>query len=124
MENHGVIVWGKDVEDAYWKMENTDSYCKTVWIASQLGGGLHTFGPDKLKDLIEIRQSLGMPDTRADLKECELCDNGDFRPGVVCAAPADAPAGAGGKGRPAGRGRRPADRRPDPAATRRKVISP
>jgi len=24
MLNHGVIVWGKDVEDAYWKMENID----------------------------------------------------------------------------------------------------
>jgi L-fuculose-phosphate aldolase len=89
MENHGVIVWGKDVEDAYWKMENTDSYCKTVWIASQLGGGLHTFGTDKLKDLIKIRRSLGMPDNRESLRECELCDNADFRPGVVCAVPAD-----------------------------------
>ena len=89
MENHGVIVWGKDVEDAYWKMENTDSYCKTVWIASQLGGGLHTFGADKLKDLIKIRRSLGMPDSRAELRECELCDNSDFRPGVTCQVPSD-----------------------------------
>ena len=87
MENHGVIVWGKDVEDAYWKMENTDSYCKTVWIASQLGGGLHTFSPEKLKDLIRIRTSMGMPDNRTGLRECELCDNSDFRPGVVCEVP-------------------------------------
>ena len=34
MENHGVIVWGKDVEDAQWKMENTDAYCQVIWIAS------------------------------------------------------------------------------------------
>jgi len=98
MENHGVIVWGKDVEDAYWKMENVDSYCKTVWIASQLGAGLHTFGPDKLRDLIKLRQSLGMPDHRADLKECELCDNSEFRPGVVCSVPpADGGGGAAGE---------------------------
>ncbi len=88
MENHGVIVWGKDVEDAYWKMENVDAYCKTVWIASQLGSGLHTFSPNKLRDLIKLRQSLGMADNRADLKECELCDNSEFRPGVVCQVPA------------------------------------
>jgi L-fuculose-phosphate aldolase len=87
MQNHGVICWGKDVEDAYWKMENTDAYCKTVWIASQLGNGLHTFGTDKLKDLMTIRQQLGMDDKRADLKECELCDNSDFRPGVICSVP-------------------------------------
>jgi L-fuculose-phosphate aldolase len=93
MENHGVIVWGKDVEDAYWKMENTDSYCKTVWIASHLGSGLQSFGGEKLKDLIRIRRSLGMPDNRADLRECELCDNSDFRPGVVCQVPAPAAPG-------------------------------
>ena len=28
MINHGVITWGKDIEDAYWKMENTESYCR------------------------------------------------------------------------------------------------
>jgi L-fuculose-phosphate aldolase len=87
MQNHGVICWGKDVEDAYWKMENTDAYCKTIWIASQLGNGLHTFGTDKLKDLMNIRQKLGMDDNRANLKECELCDNSEFRPGVVCSLP-------------------------------------
>ncbi len=87
MENHGVITWGKDIEDAYWKMENTDAYCKTLWIASQLGNGLKTFGPDKLQDLIRIRQDLGMDDKRAALRECELCDNGEFRPGVTCAVP-------------------------------------
>jgi len=84
MENHGVIVWGKDVEDAYWKLENTDAYCQTVWIASQLGGDLHSIGPDKLRDLIALRKTLGMQDRREGLKECELCDNSEFRPGVVC----------------------------------------
>ncbi len=88
MQNHGVICWGKDVEDAYWKMENIDSYCRTVWIAAGLGGGLHRFTGGQAKELINLRQKLGMPDPRAGLKECELCDSADFRPGVVCAAPA------------------------------------
>lgn len=87
MQNHGVIVWGKDVEDAYWKMENIDSYCRTVWIAAGLGTGLHRFSTGHLKDLINLRQKLGMPDPRASLKECELCDTTDFRPGAVCEAP-------------------------------------
>jgi len=90
MQNHGVIVWGKDVEDAYWKIENLDAYCRTVAIASGLGTGLHRFGPDKLKDLIDLRLKLGMPDARASLKECELCDNSDRRPAVVCPPPSAA----------------------------------
>jgi L-fuculose-phosphate aldolase len=88
MENHGIIVWGKDVEDAYWKMENVDSYCKTVWVASQLAGGnLHQISQTGVRDLIALRKKLGMPDHRDQLKECELCDNSDFRPGVVCQVP-------------------------------------
>ena len=87
MQNHGVIVWGKDVEDAYWKMENIDSYCRTVWIAAGLGGGLHRFTGGQAKELIDLRQKLGMPDPRAGLKECELCDSADFRPGAVNQSP-------------------------------------
>ncbi|MBC2605224.1 class II aldolase/adducin family protein [Pelagicoccus albus] len=78
MQNHGVICWGNDVEDAYWKMENTDAFCQTVSISMQIGGP-KSYSPDKLKDLIILRKKLGMPDHRLDeLKECELCDAGEF----------------------------------------------
>lgn len=97
MENHGVITWGKDIEDAYWKMENTDAYCKTVWIASQLKGGqLKTISGSQAKELIGIRKALGMDDFRENWKECELCDNSDFRPGVICGVPPGASAGSSG----------------------------
>lgn len=81
MQNHGVITWGNDAEDAYWKMENIEAYCQTVSIASQLGSGLRSIGPDKLKDLIALRHKLGMEDTRLTdgTKDCELCAPGDFR---------------------------------------------
>ncbi|MDP0499505.1 MAG: class II aldolase/adducin family protein [Verrucomicrobiota bacterium JB022] len=97
MENHGVITWGKDIEDAYWKMENTDAYCRTIWVASQLGKELTPITGQQAKELIALRQSLGMEDKRADWKECELCDNSEFRPGFAsvplgnaCAIPAPA----------------------------------
>ncbi len=78
MQNHGVICWGKDVEDAYWKMETTEAFCQTTVVAMQIGGPKQ-YGADKLKELIEIRKSLGMPDYRLDeMKECELCDAGDY----------------------------------------------
>ncbi len=83
MQNHGVITWGDNVEDAHWKMENIDAYCRTVWIASQLGSPLHSFGADKLKELIAIRQKLGMSDQRLGTKDCKLCDPGDFRAAPV-----------------------------------------
>jgi len=90
MINHGVITWGKDIEDAFWKMENTDAYCQTVWISTLLGEP-KTITQPQARDLIELRAKLGMDDKRSSWKECELCDNSDFRPGAVCriGGPAD-----------------------------------
>jgi len=89
MLNHGVICWGKDIEDAYWKMENTDAYCQTVLLATQLkGSDLLTITGSQARELIDLRGQLGMEDKRAGWKECELCDNSEFRPGVVCQVPA------------------------------------
>lgn len=88
MLNHGVICWGKDIEDSYWKMENTDAYCQTVLLATQLkGSDLLTITGAQAKELIDLRGQLGMEDKRAGWKECELCDNSEFRPGVVCQIP-------------------------------------
>ncbi len=41
----------------------------------------------QLQDLLKIKHSLGIPDPRHGLKECELCDNAEWRPGVSCAIP-------------------------------------
>jgi L-fuculose-phosphate aldolase len=88
MANHGVVSWShNNVEDAYFKMEILEAYCRTVLVASQLGKPVNTMTPDQLKDLLKIKQSLGIPDPRYGLKECELCDNDGWRPGVTCAVP-------------------------------------
>ncbi len=88
MANHGVVTWShNDVEDAYFKMEILEAYCRTVLVASQLGRPVNTMTPAQLQDLLKIKQSLGIPDPRFGLKECELCDNDGWRPGVTCAAP-------------------------------------
>ena len=57
-------------------------------MASQLGTDLKTFSPKHLQDLLQIKQSLDIPDSRFGLKECELCDNDEWRPGASCAVPA------------------------------------
>ncbi len=88
MANHGVVTWShNDVEDAYFKMEILEAYCRTVLVAAQLGKPAQTMTPTQLKDLLNIKQSLGIPDPRHGLKECELCDNAEWRPGVVCGIP-------------------------------------
>ena len=42
-----------------------------------------------MKELLNIKQSLGFVDPRHGMKECELCDSGEWRPGASCAVPAN-----------------------------------
>ncbi len=72
MGNHGVITWGKSVEDAYFKMEITDAYCRTLILAQQIPGGT-SIPCDKMPELLSIKKSLGLPDDRYDMKPAELC---------------------------------------------------
>lgn len=73
MGNHGVICWGKSVEDAYFKMEITDAYCRTVILAQSIPGGA-SIPCEKLPELLTIKQKLGLPDDRYDLKPAGLCE--------------------------------------------------
>jgi len=99
MGNHGAVAWSHvNVEDAYFKMEILEAYCRTVWVASQLGQPLKTFTKEQLKDLLKIKQNLGIPDPRIGLKECELCDNEEWRPGVACGLPPQANGRGNGNG--------------------------
>jgi L-fuculose-phosphate aldolase len=96
MANHGVVSWShNNVEDAYFKMEILEAYCRTVLVTAQLGKPPQTMTPAQLQDLLKIKQSLGIPDPRHGLKECELCDNDEWRPGVTCAVPPKESAGGG-----------------------------
>jgi L-fuculose-phosphate aldolase len=98
MANHGVVTWShNNLEEAYWRMEIVEAYCRTLMVAAQLGKPMNTFSSGQLHDLLKIKQSLGFVDPRYGLKECELCDNDEWRPGVTCAVP-----GNGNEPTPAG----------------------
>ena len=95
MANHGVVSWSpSSVEDAYFKMEILEAYCRTVLVTAQLGKPPNTMTPKQLQDLLAIKKSLDIPDPRHGLKECELCDNAEWNPGIQCALPSRPGAGA------------------------------
>jgi L-fuculose-phosphate aldolase len=91
MANHGVVTWShNNVEEAYWRMEIIEAYCRTIVVAGQLGKPIQTFTGPQMKEILNIKKSLGFVDPRYGMKECELCDSGDWRPGATCAVPASA----------------------------------
>jgi len=73
MGNHGVICWGNSVEDAYFKMEITDAYCRTVILAQSLPGA-SAISCEKMDELLDLKKGMGLPDDRYGLKAAELCE--------------------------------------------------
>ena len=58
MINHGVITWARNLEQAYWRLENLEAYCQTVSIAERISPTLSRISGDYLKDLESIRNAL------------------------------------------------------------------
>ncbi len=54
MENHGVIVGGKDVKDAYLKLELCEAYAQTV-LFSNLLGGAKMLPSEEVKKIYSLR---------------------------------------------------------------------
>ena len=50
-----VITWGKSVEDAYFKMEITDAYCRTIIHAQSLPGG-SAIPAEGMAELLKLKQ--------------------------------------------------------------------
>ena len=59
MANHGVVVLGKDVMDAHFKMETVEHFAKIALVARQLGA-VQTLSEDQVGDLIQLRQRFGI----------------------------------------------------------------
>ncbi|GAC1448816.1 MAG: class II aldolase/adducin family protein [Isosphaeraceae bacterium] len=82
LANHGTITYGGDLEDAYFKTEIIDAYCRILILAKQLGR-VEYYDDAKAAELIRLKPGLGIPDPRLTrgLENCDLCGNSLFREG-------------------------------------------
>ena len=64
LSNHGTVSWGPTVEQAYWRTEILDSYCRMLMLARQLGH-VERLPNDKIVELLGLRKNFGIePDPR------------------------------------------------------------
>jgi L-fuculose-phosphate aldolase len=83
LAKHGTITCGSDLEDAYFKTEIIDAYCRILILAKQLGRDINFYSDEKAAELIRLKPNLGIPDPRLakGLENCDLCGNSFFREG-------------------------------------------
>ncbi|HTQ09667.1 MAG TPA: class II aldolase/adducin family protein, partial [Fimbriimonadaceae bacterium] len=96
LANHGIVCWADTVTHAEWYAEVLETYCMTLLIASQLGAPISLIPSAKTSDLLEIKSKLGLPDARKGMKECELCDQGEFAEAIAVAPNRPSACAAGG----------------------------
>jgi L-fuculose-phosphate aldolase len=82
LANHGTVTYGTDLEDAYFKTEIIDAYCRILLLAKQLGR-VNYYDDEKAAELIRLKPGLNIPDPRLvrGLENCDLCGNSLFREG-------------------------------------------
>ncbi len=82
LTNHGTVSFGKNLEEAYWKTEILDAYCKILILSRQLGGVTY-LDERESRELLDLKKKLGFDDPRFHLENCDLCGNTAFREGYA-----------------------------------------
>jgi L-fuculose-phosphate aldolase len=80
LKNHGTVSFGKTLEEAFWKTEILDSYCRILMLARQLGR-VDYFTQQQTNELLDLKKRLGFDDPRFHVENCDLCGNSAFRDG-------------------------------------------
>ncbi len=88
LANHGVACWADTVTHAEWHVENLDTYCRTLLLAAQLPAPLAAIPPEKLRELLDLKRRLGLPDLRYDLSDDELAARAPVAGSGVAVVPA------------------------------------
>lgn len=59
LANHGLLTWGTDLTQAFFRMESVEHYCKILYYLKQIGSPKE-FNDHQVNELIAIRKKLGI----------------------------------------------------------------
>jgi len=85
LSNHGALTLGRDLMQAYYRMETVEHFAEITLAAKALGGP-SPLSSDDVRKLLSVREKLGI-DSVAECSDCGACDSpagasGDRRPAV------------------------------------------
>ena len=83
LKNHGTIAWDESLERAYWWTEILGAYCRMLIIAKQIGR-VERIGPEKVEELLDLKEKFGMGVDPRRLENADLCVNTEFGRGYKC----------------------------------------
>jgi L-fuculose-phosphate aldolase len=75
--NHGVVCYGSDLEDAYYKLEIVDAYARILLLTKELGS-VKPLGAQDMQELLDFKKRIGFSDPRLEAPEKMTCAGNDF----------------------------------------------
>ncbi len=60
LANHGALTWGKDIFDAYFRLESLEYYATILMYTGNIIGKANELSCNQVDDLLKIRQQLGI----------------------------------------------------------------
>ena len=73
LSNHGALTLGRDLSQAYFRMETVEHFAEITLVARALGGP-SPLSCDDVRKLLNVREQLGLGETVADCSDCGACD--------------------------------------------------
>lgn len=72
LSNHGAVACDKSLEHAYFHLETLDMYCQILLLSKEVGN-VRQLPDQKVRELLDIKQRLGIADSRLQDGSCDLC---------------------------------------------------
>jgi L-fuculose-phosphate aldolase len=60
LANHGALTWGRDIIEAYYRMESLEHYALMTMYSNNIIGQVNELNSSQISDLIEIRNKMGI----------------------------------------------------------------
>lgn len=60
LANHGAVAWGRNVMEAWYRLESTEHYAMVIMYTGNIIGKANVLSCDQVNELIEIRSRLGI----------------------------------------------------------------
>jgi len=73
LSNHGALTLGRDLSQAYFRMETVEHFAE-ITLAARALGGPSPLSSDDVRKLLNVRDKLGLGETVADCSDCGACD--------------------------------------------------
>ena len=60
LANHGALAWGKDLMEAWYRLESTEHYAMVIMYTGNIIGKANVLSCDQVGELVEIRRRMGI----------------------------------------------------------------